>query len=191
MRDLHVAFPAQVQAYDSSKQTVDVKPLLADPYLEDDDTVTQVLPAVINSVPLVFPGAGGFRLTFPVNVGDTVLCVIADRSIDAWSNQGGPQEPSDLRKHNRSDAIAIPGLHADNASWSGASTSAITIGKDGGTDDAVALASKVDTRLNDLKTALNSWSPITGDGGAALKTALTTWLAGTSNVGSASVKIKE
>lgn len=191
LRDCHVAFPARVESYDASKQTVDVKPLLAEFYVEDDDSVTQVQPSVVPGVPVVFPGGGGFRLTFPIQAGDTVLCVVADRSIDLWSQFGGPQAPGDLRRHNRTDAIAFPGLHAANAAWAGASTSAVTIGRDGGADDAVALASKVDTRLNDLKTAINGWTPAPGDGGTALKAALAVWLGGTSNVGSASVKVKE
>jgi Phage protein Gp138 N-terminal domain len=191
LRDCHVAFPARVESYDSSHQTVDVKPLIAEFYTEDDDSITQVQPGVITAVPLMFPGAGGFRVTFPVNVGDTVLCVVADRSIDNWSQFGGPQAPGDQRRHNRSDAIAIPGLHAANASWAGASTSAITIGRDGGTADAAALASKVHAALEDLKTKFNSHThPGVTSGGSATGTTATPSTADTA-VDSQSVLIKE
>lgn len=45
----------------------------------------------------------------------------------------------------------------------------------------VALGPSVQARFDALKTAINGWVPVPNDGGAALKTALTTWL-GQSNV---------
>jgi hypothetical protein len=61
-----------------------------------------------------------------------VLLVFTDRSKDAWQAHGNETNPADLRRHDLSDAVAIPGLHANNRAWSGASTSDMTIGKDGG-----------------------------------------------------------
>lgn len=46
-----------------------------------------------------------------------------------------------------------------------------------GNADAVALASKVSTELTALKNAISAWVPVPGDGGAALKVALTTLFA--------------
>jgi hypothetical protein len=79
----------------------------------------------------------------------------------------------------------------------------MTLGKDGGAqvtikaaeidlagaDSAVARADLVDARLNALKTAISGWTPVPNDGGLALKTALTSWLAGTSATGSSKVKV--
>jgi hypothetical protein len=42
-----------------------------------------------------------------------------------------------------------------------------------GSTDAVSLASKADSRWSQLKTAVNGWTPIPGDGGASLKAVLT------------------
>lgn len=42
----------------------------------------------------------------------------------------------------------------------------------------VALAETITARLDALVTAINAWTPVAMDGGAALKIALTTWLGG-------------
>lgn len=52
----------------------------------------------------------------------------------------------------------------------------------------VALAEDVQARFDVLKAAINAWTPVPNDGGAALKLALTTWLAGSNAVGSDNVK---
>jgi hypothetical protein len=129
---LHVALPAKVESYDATKQLVNVKPLVKDFYFDADGEKQAVSIPVIPNVPVVFPGAGGFRLTFPIAAGDTVLLVFAERSIDVWLEKGTEVDPLDFRRHDLSDAIAIPGLNAKPDAWTGASTSNATLGKDGG-----------------------------------------------------------
>lgn len=107
---LRVSVPARVERYDPATQAVDVKPLVRDFYEgEDGSTQSESLPVVTN-VPVLFPGAGGFRVTFPVARGDVVLLVFADRSLDVWKSKGGEVDPADPRRHHLSDAVAIPGL---------------------------------------------------------------------------------
>lgn len=130
--ELRVALPARVERYDASKQLIDAHPLIKDEYFDwEDERHTHSLPVVTN-IPVVFPGAGGFRLTFPVQVGDTVLLVFSDRSLDRWLDSGGDVDPVDNRQHSLADAIAIPGLRPFSNPVTGASTSDATIGKDGG-----------------------------------------------------------
>jgi hypothetical protein len=65
----------------------------------------------ILSVPVIFPSSKTSSFTFPINVGDTVLCVFASKSIDNFKRgTGGPTIPNDYRKFDKRDAIAIPGL---------------------------------------------------------------------------------
>ena len=42
-------------------------------------------------------------------------------------------------------------------------------------DDLVAHINTIEDDINNLKTALSGWTPAPNDGGAALKTAITTW----------------
>lgn len=108
MSELHVCLPGRVERYDFETQRAEVKPLLRRSYADGE---TDDMP-VIAGVPVVFPRSGGASLTMPVNRGDGVLLVFADRSIDRWLAQGGEVTPDDRRKHDISDCIAVPGLYA-------------------------------------------------------------------------------
>lgn len=201
--DTRVALPATVQSYDASMQTVDVKPLLRDQLENEDGELDELSLPVINAVPVVFPGAGGFRLTFPIAAGDTVLLVFSDRSIDEWQDLGTETTPQDVRRHALSDAIAIPGLHSHTSVWTGASTSGATLGKDGG-PQAVFTASEIELNgssqailrgtafvghLQTFLTAVGAFGGLNlGTGGAALATAATSLFSSLSGDLSTTVK---
>lgn len=149
LTDIRVAIPCRVESYDASTQLVDVQPLVSERVEVEDGVTTMQLP-VITSVPLVFPGAGGFHITFPVKKGDEVLVIFTDKSIDAWQDQGGISDPDDNRRHHLSDAIAIPGLHNNTGKIAGVDTDVITIGKDDGDADFVALSTATKNELTKL-----------------------------------------
>lgn len=109
MRGLFTALPAViVQVNDAEKQIVDVKPLVNEVF--PDWTDDQEYPTIL-SVPLIFPSSSTSAITFPVKAGDTVLLVFAQSCIDVFkSGDGTAQPPSDYRRFNKRDAIAIPGL---------------------------------------------------------------------------------
>lgn len=132
LADMRVALPGRVERYDASTQLADVKPLLRDTFTAEDGTEQPLSLPVLTDVPVVFPGAGGFRLTFPVRQGDTVLLVFTDFGLDRWKALGGEVDPVDTTRHSLAGAVAIPGLHATNAPWSNAGASGMTVGADGG-----------------------------------------------------------
>lgn len=118
------ALPGVVQAYNASEQTVDVQPAVMNGYTDESgDRATETLP-VIPRVPVVFPGAGVYSITWPLAVGDTVLLVFSSRSIDTYLAQGGVADPRDDRRHSLSDAVAIPGLRTYKAPIASATASA-------------------------------------------------------------------
>ena len=106
MSELHVCLPGRIERYDHTEQRAEVKPLLRRNYRDGDESDMPV----IADVPVIWPRAGGASLTMPVQAGDGVLLVFADRSIDRWLVQGGEVTPDDRRKHDLSDCVAIPGL---------------------------------------------------------------------------------
>lgn len=107
---IRVALPGRVEKYDAATQKANVQPLLLEEHKDDlGDRVTERLPVVTN-VPVMFPGAGPWRLTFPIEVGDTVLLVFSSSSLDRWLARGGEVDPEDARHHHISDAVAITGL---------------------------------------------------------------------------------
>lgn len=90
-----------------SQQTVTVQPLIDRVF--SDDVVME--PATIYNVPVVFPAAGGGLLSFPIEVGDTVLLKYSMRSLEEWLDSFGENvTPSDNRHYHKTDGIAIPGL---------------------------------------------------------------------------------
>ena len=105
--DVRTAVPAEVLKYDLKKQCVDVQPLIKKVY-EDGEALET---AKVFNVPVAFPRAGEAYLALPLKKGDKVLLVIADRSLDKWKSTGGNVDPEDKRKHDLSDAVAIPGCY--------------------------------------------------------------------------------
>ena len=153
--DLRVALPARVERVDLAQGRLDAKPLLKDLVEAGAQPRTLALP-VITNVPIVWPGAGGFRLTFPLAVGDTVLLVFSDRALDGWLERGGEVDPGDFRQHALSDAVAIPGLRPFSDPWTGAASDGATLGRDGGPWQPAALGQDVRDELDALWAALNN-----------------------------------
>lgn len=86
---------------------VDVQPSINNLY--KNDKVEQHPP--ILSVPVIFPSSKTSSFTFPINVGDTVMCVFTQRSMDNFKlGSGEPTTPNDFRRFDKRDAVAIPGL---------------------------------------------------------------------------------
>lgn len=114
MMDLRVSLPVRVEKYDHEKQMVDVKPLIKKEYRLNSEVVS--LP-IISSVPVNFPSSdgGNCRIVLPIKVGDLGYVVVCDRSIDKWlSGNGQEVNPQDVRIHNFTDAIYVPGLRPFN-----------------------------------------------------------------------------
>lgn len=148
--DVNVCLPARVESYDASESSVSVQPLIKRAFRNDDDEREAKALPVINDVPVVFPGAGDYRISFPISKGDIVQLVFSHASLDAWLQGGKLVDPLDDRRFNLSDAIAIPGLRAFNDSIGAASEDALVVeaseirlGSDAASDP-VALKSDLD-----------------------------------------------
>jgi hypothetical protein len=193
--DMCKVMPGRVESYDAARQMVNVQPLLKKRVVLEDGSETTESRPVVPNVPLMLFGGGGYRVTLPIQKGDTVLVVFADASMDIWKARGGEVDPIATHSHHVADAIAIPGLHADNARWTGADQSELTIGKDGGlqvhvsgseinlgggaTEHAI-LGDTLQSSLNTFFTALNTYLtsvatavPATAPAATILETAIT------------------
>lgn len=106
---LQTAMPGVVQTVNIAKGTCTVQPAIQAYVRQQDGTQVWVQLPVLLDVPIVFPCAGNFALTFPIAAGDEVLVIFASRCIDAWWQQGGIQIQAELRMHDLSDGFAIPG----------------------------------------------------------------------------------
>lgn len=165
--DSYSAMPARVERYDAAKQQADCKPVVKRNYVDEagDDQVEQL--PVVPCVPVLFPGGGPFRITFPLAKGDLVLLVFSQLPLDAWVAGDGSEVDPEVRA-GPADAIAIPILKTFGAPWQSAPTDHATMGADQGVQlhlrsdvivagdeagaDFVALSQKVIDDLNAIKT---------------------------------------
>lgn len=104
--NIHTAFPGAVVTYDYSTKKASIQPLVDKKYT---DGTTQAMP-ILNNVPVIFPFASGASITFPVSAGDYCLVLCCERSIDNFLSNGAQSPPSDPRKFDLSDGVAIMGL---------------------------------------------------------------------------------
>ena len=130
--DLHTSLPGKVVRYDAATQKADVQPLIKERYTDESGAMQARELPVIPAVPVQFPGAGGYRITFPVNVGDTGLIVFSEASLDKWLVSGGTVDPADDRRHDLTDAVFLPGLRDFGHALASAPTDRATFGKDDG-----------------------------------------------------------
>jgi hypothetical protein len=183
--DTHVAMVGRVERYDATKQVVDVQPMLKRPVQEDTEdadessgdaerSASEPFP-VIPNVPVLFPRAGGFFISFPIQRGDYVQVLFNDWPLDGClqgDDQGNSFEPQ--QNHGLNGAVAIAGIYpaAQALSAKDAHADNMVLGKEGGLQihvtkdhialgdehaaDSVALADKVKFELQRIVTALNA-----------------------------------
>jgi hypothetical protein len=155
----------------------EVQPLIQEKYADGQILSRPRIP----NVPVVMPSTASAGLTLPIGIGDPVMLLFSQRSMDRWLAQGGEQEASDIRMHALSDAIAVPGLFAFNVSHSDGSgvvlkNGNILIRLDSGT---VAVGNTTTELLDEITKALDE-----------IATLSATWGAATTQVNASSAAIK-
>lgn len=178
LRQVNTAIPGRVEKYDATTRKADVQPLIKESYADG----TILSQPVITNVPVVMPSTSGAGLALPVAVGDLVLLVFSQRSIDLWAATGGETTAEDVRMHSMSDAIAIAGLfdftvsHSDGNGvvlYNGAVKIRLT------SDGKVAIGTVAVELLDEITKALDE-----------IQTLSTTWGAVATQVGVSSTAIK-
>lgn len=109
---LRVCVPGQVVSFDGTKGTATIKVLLK--RVLDDETQVDYKPLL--DCPVLTPQGGGAFIQFPIAAGDQGIVVFADRNIGSWFQNGDNTAMPDLRAHNLSDGIFIPGINSLKAS---------------------------------------------------------------------------
>lgn len=106
---LYTAMPCRIINIPASLHDlrIDVEPLVETLYSDGtSEPHSQIL-----GVPVIFPAGRTSLISFPLFVGDTVLCVFSQQSLDNFkSGDGSPTVANDSRRMDVRDAIAIPGF---------------------------------------------------------------------------------
>lgn len=160
LRGVHTALVGEIRSYSEAEQTAEVT--LAVQLEAANGEFETVAP--LSDVPVLWPGAWA--------AGDTCLLVFCEESFAKWFDTGSVEPPEVLRRHGL-HAVCIP-----------------LVARGGQEVQFVALANLVNAQFAALADAFDGWTPVPNDGGAALKTQLTT-LSGTGWPASvAAVKVK-
>lgn len=160
LSELWTAMPCIVESFDPSAETVSAQPAIRGRILQPDGSERPVTLPLLVDVPVIFPGAGGFTLTFPLHPGDECLVVFASRCIDSWWQSGGVGDPLETRQHDLSDGFALPGPRSKARALPGVSTEHVQLrSDDGATYIEIQPGGKVRVECEDYELhARNSYS---------------------------------
>lgn len=167
--------PGRVLSYDKGRNTCSVEALIPDLVEDGDGQPVSVPVAVLEDVPVATLRGRGFSLLFPLAPGDTVDLVFYDRSVERLLLTGEGGEPGDSRRHDLQDVKALPTFFTFDDVPPHASDEYASLGAEGGTNPvrvyfkdtqlclgeespgfSVALAEKVNARLDALEAAFNA-----------------------------------
>lgn len=178
--DLHTALPCEVQSFDATAQTIDVKPMVKAAVQARDDSEFEESYPLIRSVPVIYPRSGNYFVAFELAKGDIVTVVFNEWSIDRFRNTGSEGHPIDTQRHGFGGAVAFPGGPYPTNSPISETISGLVVGKDGGTllrigsdgiaklgasadsVEALAIASKVKGELDKIVITLGTGSTPSG-----------------------------
>lgn len=132
LSELWTAMPCIVESFNAEDETVSAQPAIRGRIQQPDGTEELVALPLLVDVPVVFPGGGGFTLTFPVKPGDECLVVFASRCIDAWWQSGGVGDPLETRQHDLSDGFAFVGPRSRARALPGVNTEHVQLRTDDG-----------------------------------------------------------
>lgn len=138
--NLRVASPGIIESFDSDAQTVTVKVAIRERIVCNHPSFIAKHGANVGNeeigllldVPIVVPRAGGYAITFPIQIGDECLVIFSDTCIDAWFQSGGIQNQMSLRRHDLSDGFAIIGPWSQPRILPGYSTDSVQMRSDDG-----------------------------------------------------------
>lgn len=130
---LWTALPGIVDRFDAERMTVDVQPTINGRLRSQKGEISSMQMPKLLDCPVLWQGGGGVTLTFPIVAGDECLVVFASRCIDAWWDQGGVQDPAEVRMHNLSDGFALVGVRSLPRAFEVSSSEAVLRSDDGET----------------------------------------------------------
>lgn len=105
LESMYTAMPGVIVSYSPSTCRAIVKPAVAKKMTNGDP----LEPPQIEDVPVSWPVtmSGKCFMSAPMQAGDSVLLVFAQRSIEHWKS-GSNEAPRDPRWHDLSDCFAVP-----------------------------------------------------------------------------------
>lgn len=104
---LNTALPGIVKKYNITTKRAEVVPAILQTFTTE--APAKSLP-VIFDVPVIFPSAGGYTLTMPIQPGDSVLLVFSQRGLTGFKEEFTESLPTATSLLSLPDAVAIVGF---------------------------------------------------------------------------------
>lgn len=102
--------PGILQSYDAEKITCTVQTAIQCQVRDPQGAWTWKTIPILVDCPVGFQRGGGFGFVFPLVEGDEGMVHFCSRCIDAWWQNGGVQPQAELRMHDLSDGMFVPGV---------------------------------------------------------------------------------
>ena len=128
IKELFISIPGLVQGYDAATRRCRVQPAV-DVMLTDGSTLEQ---PVLDDIPVLFPGGGGFVCHFPLAEGDAVMLLFSQRGIDGFKLDYGRHDPERDVICSVKDAVAIPCFGAREPTLPAAAAGGIVLSAEDG-----------------------------------------------------------
>jgi len=167
---VHTALIGRIEKYDSSTQLADIQPVIKQAIRTGEDKKQLELPLLVD-VPILFPRAGEFFISLPIQIGDYVQVIFNETSIDEFLTES-PSTIDSFRRFTLQGAVAIPGIYPQAKALKNAHKANLVMGHDERiqihidpekirlgsekADEALALARNVANELKKIVNAFNS-----------------------------------
>jgi hypothetical protein len=177
--DIHTALIGKIETYDAARQLADIKPVAKCALRDSDGALKQEDLPLLVDVPILFPRAGGFFISLPIQAGDFVQVIFNEGSIDEFLTESS-STISSAGRFTLQGAVALPGLYPEAKALVDAHETNLVLGRERGTQihvddkkiylgsdkasEALALASKVKEELDRIKSVFNNHTHLSSTG---------------------------
>ena len=164
LKEIWTCFPAQVESYDEENDTVDCIPSIM---MIASETFETIEPGILRKVPVVRHGGGGWRIKFPIRVGQQILILVSNRGLDDWKEKLEKGSMPDDGLWSQKDSLAFPLSIGED--WKTAPTETFEITNESGDKKISIDTDSVDATVGDAKLSVSSTSASATNGESGLE----------------------
>lgn len=200
--DVFTQLPGRVHAFYG--RTVDVEIVITRPIKTEAGEIKQEDFPILPNLIICYPSGGGFSITWDLAKGDHLVVLVMTYALTTWRKTLDISAPGDLRLHHLANSVALPFLPTPlqesppgeeeidpppTLLIKAPSPGRIVLGDIEGSSFA-ARADTTDSNFDLLKNAISAAAVTPGDGGAAFKSNILSYISTIPSVASTKVKIK-
>lgn len=106
LSQIHTSIPAIIKSFDAKNKKISAQISLK---RKLKDGILKEYP-LLEDIPIAYFQSSNAIISIPLKINDPVILFFSERSLDIWKKTGGLIDPNDPRKHNLSDAFAMPAI---------------------------------------------------------------------------------